>query len=117
MRADRHRGTGVILQALGWAALLGVCSAGNRPFHGWERSRHRRQDQGAQRVHFPSLNGHGGQQVQYPLVHEQGTQQLQYPSVHDRGQTVHHPCVTDNTAGSQIQVKQRVDLKSEVLVD
>lgn len=102
----RHqRGRDMLLQVLLWGTLLGLCSAGHRPYSRGERNRYPRQhDREAQRIDYTLIHDQGGQRVQYPSVNDQGTQRIQYPSVNDRGQTVQYPYFDDQGSSSQIQV-------------
>lgn len=91
------------LRALLCFALLGLCTAGHRPYREGERGpRHPgehdlQQDErdGAQRVHFPSLS-------------DQGAGRVQHPWAQDRGQVVRYPTLEDSAADAGIKVKQCV---------
>lgn len=92
----------VLLKTLICWTLIGLSSAGHRPYERWERPRHpRHHDRWTQRIVYPSLND----------------QAVHYPRVNDGEQIVQFPSLNDDSDSSQVQVKKIQRLDFVVAVD
>ena len=104
------------LRALLCFTLLGLCTAGYRPYQRGERSpQHPREpDRQAQRPTFLGDEQDGSQRVHFPLLSDEGYQRVQHPWVQDRGQAVQYPTFEDIADNAEIEVKEGLRRRGRV---
>ena len=92
------------LRALVCFTLLGLCAAGHRPYQKGERGP-RPPGLPDRRPAFQADEQEGAQRVDFPSLSDMGYQRVQLPWMQDRGQVVQYPAFEDSADDAQTQVK------------